>query len=49
MVFTDPIMTTHVNMIVNRPSTSSIIVGRHISTNAKNPRGGYREPSVVIS
>jgi hypothetical protein len=48
MMFTNPIMTIYVNMIVDRPSMNSIDVGGYKNTYAKNPRGGYREPYVVI-
>jgi hypothetical protein len=41
MVFTNPIMTTHVNKTVNRSPMSSIDVGGYISTNVKNIKGGY--------
>jgi hypothetical protein len=32
MVFTNMIMTTHVNMIINRPSMSSMAIGRYKNT-----------------
>jgi hypothetical protein len=44
MVFTNLIMIIHVNKIVDWPSMNSIIAGGYKSTNAENPRGGYREP-----
>jgi hypothetical protein len=49
MVFTDPIMTTHVNMTTYRPLMSSIVVGGYICTYAGNLGGGYQEPSIVIT
>ncbi len=36
MVFTNLIMTTHVNRIGDRPSMNSIIVGKYGCINAKN-------------
>jgi hypothetical protein len=41
MVFTNPIMTTHVKMTINQPPMSSMALGRYINTNVTNPRGGY--------
>jgi hypothetical protein len=38
MVFTNPIMTTHVNMTVNWPPMNSMVVGMYISINVKNPK-----------
>ncbi len=49
MVFINSIMTTHLNTITNQPPMNSIIVGGYRSTNAKNPKGGYREPSIVTA
>jgi hypothetical protein len=49
MVFINLIMTTHVNTITDQPLMSSIIIGRYRSTNAKNPKGGYRQPFVIIA
>ncbi len=46
MVFTNPIMTIHVNKIANRPLISSMDVGRYKSVNTTNPRGGYQVPYV---
>jgi len=47
MVFTNPIMTIHVNMTTNQPPMSSIATGRYKSTIVENPIGGYQEPSIV--
>jgi hypothetical protein len=49
MLFTDPIMTIHVNRIVDRPSMNSIDTGGYKSIDAEILRGGYRKPSVVIA
>jgi hypothetical protein len=49
MVSINSMMTTHVNTITYRPPMSSIIVGGYRSTNVKNPRGGYQEPSIVTT
>jgi hypothetical protein len=49
MVFTNLIMTTHVNRITNQPPMNSMDVGRYRSTNAINPIGGYRKPFIVIA
>jgi hypothetical protein len=46
MVFTNPIMTIHVNKTVDQLLMSSIAIGRYRSTDAKNLRGGYQEPSI---
>jgi hypothetical protein len=48
MVFTNPIMTTHVNRIEDWPSTNSMVVERYRNVNVMNPKGGYRKPSIVI-
>ncbi len=48
MVFTNPIMTTHVSMTSNRPLMNSIIARRYIKTNVGN-LGGYQKPSIVIA
>jgi hypothetical protein len=44
MVFTNPIMTTLVNMTANQPPMSSITIERYRSTDVGNLGGGYREP-----
>ncbi len=49
MVFTNLLMTTHVNMIANRPLMSLMVVGGCKSTNVVHPKGGYQEPIVVIA
>jgi hypothetical protein len=47
MVFTNPIMTTRVNIIINRILMNSLVAREYKSTNVENPRGGYREPSII--
>ncbi len=47
MVFTNLIMTTDVNRIVNQQSMGSMIVGGYKYIDATNPRGGYQKPFVV--
>ncbi len=47
MVFTNPIMTTHVNRIVDRPLMSLMVAKRYKNVNATNPKGGYQKPFVV--
>ncbi len=49
MVFTNPIMTTHVNKIADRPSISSMVDGTYKSVDATSPRRGYQKPYVVTS
>jgi hypothetical protein len=49
MVFTNSIMTTHVNRTTNQPPMSSMATGRYKSIDATNPRGGYRKPSAIIT
>jgi hypothetical protein len=41
MVFTNPIMTTHVNRTIDQPPLSSMVVGRYISADVTNPKRGY--------
>ncbi len=48
MVFTNPIMTTHVNRIKNRPPMNSMATGRYRNVNVVNPKGGYQKPFIVI-
>jgi hypothetical protein len=48
MVFTNSIMTTHVNIIVNWPLMNLIDVGGYICTNVENPNEGYWKPSITI-
>jgi hypothetical protein len=48
MVFTNPIMTTHVNRTIDRPPMSLMVTGRYKSIDAKNPEG-YQKPSIVIA
>ncbi len=49
MVFTNLIMTIHMNKIANQPSMNLMATRRYISVNAMNPKGGYQEPFVVIA
>jgi hypothetical protein len=48
MVFTNPIMTTHVHKTTHKSPRSLIDVGGYKSTNAKNPKGWYKKPFVII-
>jgi len=48
MVFTNLIMTIHVNKTTDRPLMSSMAIGRYKSANVTNQRGGYQEPSIII-
>jgi hypothetical protein len=48
MVFTNPKMTIHVNRTIDRPLMRSMVVGKYKSANVMHPRGGHREPIVVI-
>ncbi len=41
MVFTNPIMTIHVNRTTNQPLMNSMVVGGYINTNVTNLRGAY--------
>jgi hypothetical protein len=41
MVFTNLIVTTHVNKTTNQPPMNSIVAGRYKSINVGNPKGGY--------
>ncbi len=47
MVFTNPIMTTHVNKIIYWPLMSSMVGRRYRSADATHPRGGYWKPCVI--
>jgi hypothetical protein len=47
MVFTNPIMTIHVNKITDQTLMNSMDVGGYISIDAGNLGRGYRKPSVV--
>ncbi len=47
MVFTNPIMTTHVNKTTDQPLMNSLVAGRYKSTDVRNLGGGYRKPFVV--
>jgi hypothetical protein len=41
MVFTNLIMTIHVNKTVDQPLMNSMVARRYKITNAKNPKGRY--------
>jgi hypothetical protein len=41
MIFTNLIMTTHVNRIIDRPPTNSMVVGGYKSVDAINLTRGY--------
>jgi hypothetical protein len=43
MVFTNPIMTTHVNRIINRSPMNSMAIGNYKSVDAMNPTRRYRK------
>jgi len=47
MVFTNPIMTTHVSKIANQPPMSSIAIGGYRSIDVGNPKGRYQNAFVV--
>ncbi len=47
MVFTNPIMTTHVNRATNQPPMNSMVAGGYKSADVVNPKGGYQKPFVV--
>ncbi len=48
MVFTNMMMTIHVNKNADQPLMSlNIIARRYRNTYAKNPRGGYQKRSVI--
>jgi hypothetical protein len=49
MVFTNPIIITHVNRTIDQPLMSSLAARRYKSVDAMNPRGGYRGPFVVTA
>ncbi len=49
LVFTNSIMTTHVNKIVDRPLMSSMAVGRYKSLDVMHPKGGYRKPIAITA
>jgi hypothetical protein len=49
MVFTNPIMITHVNMTENPPPMSLIVAGGYKNANVANPIRGYQKPSIVIA
>ncbi len=49
LVFTNPIMTTHLNGIANQPPISSMVVGGYKSVDVMNPRGGYWKPFAIIT
>jgi hypothetical protein len=41
MVFTNPILITHVNMTTDQPSMSSMVAKRYKSADVMNSKGGY--------
>jgi hypothetical protein len=47
MVFINPIMTINVHKTIDRPLMNSKAARRYINTDAKNPKKGYREPSII--
>jgi hypothetical protein len=49
MMFTNLIMTTHVNTSANQPPMNSMVARGYKSTYVMNPRGGYQEPSIIIA
>jgi hypothetical protein len=48
MVFTNLIMTIHVNRNANWPLMSSMVIGRYKNVNAINPKKWYKKPSTII-
>jgi hypothetical protein len=48
-MFTNPIMTIHVNRIAYQPSMSSMVVRKYKCANVTNLRKGYQKPFVVIA
>jgi len=48
MLFSNPMMITHVNIIVNQPLLSSLTDVGYKNTNIKNSKRGYRKPFVII-
>ncbi len=48
-VFANLIMTTNVNRIVDQPPMNSMTVEGYRNANVMNPKGGYREPSTIIT
>jgi hypothetical protein len=49
MVFTNPIMTTCVNMIAYRALMSSISIGRYRRIDVGNLGGRYQKPFIITS
>jgi hypothetical protein len=49
MVFTNPIMITHVNKTTDRPLMNSMVTRRYISIDVGNLGKGYQKPSVVTT
>ncbi len=49
MVFTNPIMTIHVNRTVDQPPMNSMAAGGYRTTNAVSSKQGYRKSFVVIA
>jgi hypothetical protein len=48
-VLTNPLMTTHVNRIIDWPSMNSMVVRGYKSVNATNPRRGYWKPFILTA
>ncbi len=49
MVFTNPIMNTHVNRTTNLPLMNLMAIGGYKNVDATNPKGGYQKPYVVTT
>jgi len=49
MVFTNLIMSTHVNRIIDQPWMNSMAIKRYKSVDVANLRGGYRESYVATT
>jgi hypothetical protein len=49
MVFTNPIMTTHVNRTTNGPLMNSMVAKGYKNVDAMNPKRGYQKPCTVIA
>jgi len=49
IMFTNLIITTHVNKITDRPPMNSMATRRCKNADATNPRKGYQEPSIITA
>ncbi len=49
MVFTNLIMTTHVNRIIDQPLMNSMAIRRYKNVDLTNLKGGYRESYVATT